>query len=126
MRKTVQTEKAPAAIGPYSQAVLTGGFLFCSGQIPIDPATGKMVGGGIETQTERVLRNLAAVLEEGGASLQSVVKTTVYLADLSDFPAMNGVYGTFFTESPPARATIEAAKLPAGALVEIDAVALVG
>ncbi|MBK5094914.1 MAG: RidA family protein [Deltaproteobacteria bacterium] len=126
MRKTVQTEKAPAAIGPYSQAVLTGGFLFCSGQIPIDPATGKMVEGGIEIQTERVLRNLAAVLEEGGASLQSVVKTTVYLADLSDFTAMNGVYGTFFTENPPARATIEAAKLPAGALVEIDAVASVG
>ncbi|MGB3095562.1 MAG: RidA family protein [Candidatus Deferrimicrobiaceae bacterium] len=126
MRKTVQTEKAPAAIGPYSQAVLTGGFLFCSGQIPIDPATGKMVEGGIEIQTERVLRNLAAVLEEGGASLQSVVKTTVYLADLADFTAMNGVYGTFFTENPPARATIEAAKLPAGALVEIDAVAWVG
>ena len=125
MRKTVQTEKAPAAIGPYSQAVLTRGFLFCSGQIPIDPATGKMVEGGIEIQTERVLRNLAAVLEEGGASLQSVVKTTVYLADLSDFTAMNGVYGTFFTENPPARATIEAAKLPAGALVEIDAVASV-
>jgi 2-iminobutanoate/2-iminopropanoate deaminase len=126
MRKTVQTEKAPAAIGPYSQAVLTGGFLFCSGQIPLDPATGKMVEGGIEIQTERVLRNLAAVLESGGASLQSVVKTTVYLADLSDFTAMNGVYGTFFTENPPARATIEAAKLPAGALVEIDAVASVG
>jgi len=125
MRKTVQTEKAPAAIGPYSQAVLTRGFLFCSGQIPIDPATGKMVEGGIEIQTERVLRNLAAVLEEGGTSLQSVVKTTVYLVDLSDFPAMNGVYGTFFTENPPARATIEAAKLPAGALVEIDAVASV-
>jgi 2-iminobutanoate/2-iminopropanoate deaminase len=126
MRKTVQTEKAPAAIGPYSQAVLTGGFLFCSGQIPIDPATGKMVEGGIEIQTERVLRTLAAVLEEGGASRPSVVKTTVYLADLSDFTAMNGVYGTFFTENPPARATIEAAKLPAGALVEIDAVASVG
>lgn len=126
MRKTVQTEKAPAAIGPYSQAVFSGGLLFCSGQIPIDPATGKMVEGGIEIQTERVLRNLAAVLEEGGASLQSVVKTTVYLADLSDFPVMNGVYGTFFPENPPARATIEAAKLPAGALVEIDAVASVG
>jgi len=125
MRKTVHTEKAPAAIGPYSQAVLSGGFLFCSGQIPIDPATGKMVEGGIEIQTERVLRNLAAVLESGGASLQTVVKTTVYLADLSDFSAMNGVYGTFFTENPPARATIEAAKLPAGALVEIDAIASV-
>ncbi len=125
MRKTVQTEKAPAAIGPYSQAVRSGGFLFCSGQIPVDPATGKMVGGGIEVQTERVLKNLSAILESGGASLESVVKTTVYLADLSDFPAMNKVYGTFFRENPPARATIEAAKLPAGALVEIDAVASV-
>ena len=126
MRKTVQTEKAPAAIGPYSQGVLAGGFLFCSGQIPIDPATGKMVEGGIKIQTERVLHNLAAILEEGGASLHSVVKTTVYLADLSDFPAMNGVYETFFKENPPARATMEVAKLPAGALVEIDAVASVG
>lgn len=126
MRETVRTEKAPAAIGPYSQAVLAGGFLFCSGQIPIDPATGKMVDGGIEAQTERVLRNLSAVLDAGGASLGSVVKTTVYLADLADFPAMNSVYGTFFGKNPPARATIGAAALPAGALVEIDAVASVG
>ena len=125
MRETVRTEKAPAAIGTYSQAILSGGFLFCSGQIPLDPATGKVVEGGIEPQTERVLLNLAAVLEAGGASLRSVAKTTVYLVDLSDFPAMNKVYGTFFTESPPARATIQVAKLPAGALVEIDAVASV-
>jgi len=125
MRKTVITEKAPGAIGPYSQAILSGGFLFCSGQIPLDPATGKMVEGGIAAQTERVLRNLAAVLEAGGASLRSVAKTTVYLADLSDFPEMNAVYGTFFPENPPARATIQAANLPAGALVEIDAVASV-
>ncbi len=125
MRETVRTGKAPAAIGPYSQAILSGGFLFCSGQIPLDPATGKMVEGGIEAQTERVLRNLAAVLEAGGASLRSVAKTTVYLVDLSDFSAMNEVYGTFFPENPPARATIQASKLPAGALVEIDAVASV-
>lgn len=125
MRKTVMTEKAPAAIGPYAQAVLAGGFLFCSGQIPLDPATGKMVEGGIEVQTERVLRNLAAVLESGGASLRSVVKTTVFLVDLADFPAMNGVYGRFFPEVPPARATVQVVKLPAGALVEIDAVASV-
>lgn len=125
MRDTVRTDKAPAAIGPYSQAILSGGFLFCSGQIPLDPATGKMVEGGIEAQTERVLRNLAAVLEAGGASLKSVVKTTVYLVDLTGFSAMNEVYGTFFPENPPARATIQAAKLPAGALVEIDAVASV-
>ena len=124
-REIISTAAAPAAIGPYSQAVLSGGLLFCSGQIPLDPATGKMVEGGIEEQTERVLRNLDAVLESGGGSLRSVVKTTVYLADLSDFPAMNGVYGRFFTENPPARATVQVAKIPAGALVEIDAVALI-
>jgi len=123
VRETVKTEKAPAAIGPYSQGIRSGGFLFCSGQIPLDPATGKMVEGGIKVQTERVLQNLEAVLTSGGASLRSVVKTTVYLADLADFPAMNGVYGTFFPEEPPARATVQVAKLPAGALVEIDAVA---
>jgi 2-iminobutanoate/2-iminopropanoate deaminase len=123
VRETVKTEKAPAAIGPYSQGIRSGGFLFCSGQIPLDPATGKIVEGGIQAQTERVLRNLEAVLASGGASLRSVVKTTVYLADLADFPAMNGVYGTFFPENPPARATVQVAKLPAGALVEIDAVA---
>jgi 2-iminobutanoate/2-iminopropanoate deaminase len=126
MRKTVRTDKAPAAIGPYSQGILCGGFLFCSGQIPLDPATGKMVEGGIEAQTERVLRNLEAVLAAGGASLGAVVKTTVYLADLGDFPAMNAVYGRFFPAEPPARATVQAAKLPAGALVEIDAIASIG
>jgi 2-iminobutanoate/2-iminopropanoate deaminase len=123
MREAIKTDKAPAAIGPYSQAIREGGLLFCSGQIPLDPATGKMVAGGIEAQTERVLKSLEAVLSAGGASLASVVKTTVYLADLADFPAMNAVYGRFFPQDPPARATIQAAKLPAGALVEIDAVA---
>lgn len=123
MREAIKTDKAPAAIGPYSQAIREGGLLFCSGQIPLDPATGKMVAGGIEAQTERVLKNLEAVLSAGGATLASVVKTTVYLADLADFPAMNAVYGRFFPQDPPARATIQAAKLPAGALVEIDAVA---
>lgn len=123
MRKTVSTEKAPAAIGPYSQAVSSGGFLFCSGQIPLDPETGKMVEGGIEAQTERVLKNLEAVLSAGGSSLASVVKTTVYLADMADFPAVNAVYGRFFGQAPPARATVQVAKLPAGARVEIDAVA---
>jgi 2-iminobutanoate/2-iminopropanoate deaminase len=126
MRETVKTGKAPAAIGPYSQAVRSGGFLFCSGQIPLDPATGKMIEGGIDAQTERVLKNLTAVLEAGGASLEAVVKTTVYLADLSDFPAMNAVYGRFFPGDPPARATVQVAKLPAGALVEIDAIAKTG
>jgi 2-iminobutanoate/2-iminopropanoate deaminase len=123
VHKTVKTEKAPESIGPYSQGIRSGGFLFCSGQIPLDPATGKMVEGGIKVQTERVLENLEAVLTSGGASLRSVVKTTVYLADLADFPAMNAVYGTFFPEEPPARATVQVAKLPAGALVEIDAIA---
>ena len=125
MRKIIGTEKAPAAIGPYSQAVRAGNLLFCSGQIPLDPATGKMVSGGIEAQTERALKNLEAVLSAGGALFASVVKTTVYLADLADFPAMNAVYGKFFPKDPPARATIQAAKLPAGALVEIDAIALI-
>ncbi|MBI5575845.1 MAG: RidA family protein [Deltaproteobacteria bacterium] len=123
MREIIGTAAAPAAIGPYSQAVRAGGLLFCSGQIPLDPATGKMVDGGIGAQTERVLANLEAVLSAGGASFASVVKTTVYLADLADFPAMNTVYGRFFPKDPPARATIQAARLPAGALVEIDAVA---
>ncbi|HEY7585867.1 MAG TPA: RidA family protein [Candidatus Deferrimicrobiaceae bacterium] len=123
MRKTVRTDKAPAAIGPYSQAVRSGGFLFCSGQIPLDPETGKLVEGGIEAQTERVLMNLEAVLAAGGATLAAVVKTTVFLADLADFPAMNAVYGRYFPEDPPARATVQAARLPAGARVEIEAVA---
>jgi len=126
MRETVKTDKAPAAIGPYSQAVRSGGFLFCSGQIPLDPETGKMVEGGIEAQTERVLKNLKSVLAAAGASLAAVVKTTVYLADLGDFPAMNAVYGGYFPENPPARATVQVSKLPAGALVEIDAVAEAG
>jgi len=125
-REIVRTEKAPAAIGPYSQAVKSGGFLFCSGQIPLDPATGKLVGGGIGEQTERVLRNLEAVLAAGGASLDTVVKTTVYLVDLGEFPAMNAVYARFFPGDPPARATVEVSKLPAGSRVEIEAVAAAG
>ena len=125
-REMVGTAGAPAAIGPYSQAIRAGDFLFCSGQIPLDPSTGKMVEGGIAVQTERVLRNLEAVLAAGGGSLASVVKTTVYLADLGDFPAMNAVYGKFFPQDPPARATVEVSKLPAGARVEIDAVASTG
>lgn len=122
-RDAVRTAGAPAAIGPYSQAVRAGGFLFCSGQIPMDPSTGKLVEGGIEVQTERVLNNLQAVIAAGGGDLSSVVKTTVYLTDLGDFPAMNAVYGKFFPQDPPARATVQVAKLPAGARVEIDAVA---
>jgi 2-iminobutanoate/2-iminopropanoate deaminase len=125
-REVVRTVKAPAAIGPYSQGIRCGGLLFCSGQIPLDPATGKLVPGGIGEQTERVLLNLEAVLAAGGAALSSVVKTTVYLVDLGDFPAMNAVYGRFFPGDPPARATVEVSKLPAGARVEIEAVAAAG
>lgn len=123
MSKTIHSDGAPAAIGPYSQAVRSGGFLYCSGQIPLDPKTGKMVEGGIEPQTERVLENLSAVLAAGGSSPAKVIKTTVYLTDLGDFPAMNRVYGKYFPVDPPARATVQVGKLPGGALVEIDAVA---
>ncbi len=126
MREPVTSTRAPKAIGPYSQGIRCGGFLFCSGQIPLDPDTGALVGGGIAEQTERVLKNLEAVLAAGGASLAAVVKTTVYLVDLDDFPAMNEVYGRFFGGSPPARATVQVSRLPAGARVEIDAVAASG
>ncbi|MDO8739414.1 RidA family protein [Candidatus Deferrimicrobium sp.] len=125
-REAVRTAGAPAAIGPYSQAVRAGGLLFCSGQIPLDPSTGSLVNGGIEAQAERVLSNLEAVLIAGGETLRSVVKTTVYLVDMEDFPAMNVIYGKFFPEDPPARATVQVVKLPAGARVEIDAIATVG
>ncbi len=125
MRVKIHTEHAPAAIGPYSQAIKTGDFVFASGQIPIDPQTGEFVAGGIREQTERVLKNLAAVLEAAGTSLDQVVKTTVFLADMGEFAAMNEVYGKFFTDVPPARATVAAASLPRGARVEIEAIALV-
>jgi len=125
MRQRIQTEKAPAAIGPYSQAIKAGGLVFASGQIPIDPETGEFVAGGIAEQTERVLKNLAAVLEAAGSGLDQVVKTTVFLADMKEFSGMNEVYATFFSEPPPARATVAAAGLPRGARVEIEAVALV-
>jgi len=125
VRVKIQTEHAPAAIGPYSQAIKTGDFVFASGQIPIDPQTGEFVAGGIREQTERVLKNLAAVLEAAGTSLDQVVKTTVFLADMGEFAAMNEVYGKFFTDVPPARATVAAAGLPRDARVEIEAIALV-
>ena len=125
MREIIQTADAPAAIGPYSQAVKTDGLVFASGQIPIDPATGQFVAGGIKEQTEQVLKNLAAVLEAAGSGLNRVVKTTVFLADMQEFAAMNEVYGTFFKDEPPARATVEASRLPRDARVEIEAIALV-
>ena len=124
MKEIVQTKSAPQAIGPYSQAIKTRGMVFASGQIPIDPATGQFVSGGIEEQTEQVLKNLSAVLEAAGSDLSRVIKTTVFLADMNEFAAMNEVYGRFFSEQPPARATVEAARLPRDARVEIEAMAL--
>jgi 2-iminobutanoate/2-iminopropanoate deaminase len=122
----VRTERAPAAIGPYSQAVTANGWVFCSGQIALDPDTGEVVAGGVEAQTDRVMRNLTAVLEAAGASLSTVVKTTVFLSDMADFQAMNEVYGRHLGEHRPARATVQAAGLPRGVKVEIECVALSG
>ncbi len=126
MKEIIHTDHAPKAIGPYSQAIKANGLVFASGQIPIDPQTGEFVPGGIEEQTEQVLRNLAAVLEAAGSGLNRVVKTTVFLAYMQEFGAMNEIYGKFFEEEPPARATVEAVSLPRGARVEIEAIALAG
>jgi 2-iminobutanoate/2-iminopropanoate deaminase len=123
--RIVHTENAPAAIGPYSQAVVAGNFLFTAGQIAIDPASGQIVQGDVTAQTERVMRNLAAVLQHAGASWADVVKTTVYLQDMADFPRVNEVYGRVMGEARPARSTVQVAGLPRGVLVEIDAVAIV-
>ncbi|HVA01796.1 MAG TPA: RidA family protein [Terriglobia bacterium] len=122
-KEAIASSGAPAALGPYSQAIRSGNLLFVSGQIPLDPATGELVDGNIEVQTERVLKNLAAVLEEAGSSLDKVLKTTVYLRDLGDFGRMNEVYAKFFGETPPARATVEVARLPRDVSIEIDLVA---
>ncbi|MDP9371050.1 MAG: RidA family protein [Chloroflexota bacterium] len=123
-KEIIATQAAPAAIGPYSQGVKTAGMLFTAGQIPLDPATGRLVEGDIVAQTERVMRNLEAVLGEAGADFGTVVKTTCFLANLDDFAAFNEVYGRFFPEQPPARSTVQVARLPAGALVEVECVAL--
>ena len=125
MKEIISTENAPGAIGPYSQAIKANGMLFCSGQIPIDPATGEFVEGGVAEQTEQVFKNLTAVLEAGGVSLDSVVKTTVFLADMNDFGAMNEVYARYFDTNKPARATVQAARLPRDARVEIECIAVV-
>ena len=125
MRQRVQTDNAPAAIGPYSQAIKAGGFVFVSGQVAFDPKTGEFVPGGIAEQTEQVLKNVSAVLEAAGSSLDQVVKTTVFLADMKEFSGMNEVYARFFSDPPPARATVAAAGLPRDARVEIEVVALV-
>ena len=124
MKDRVQTDNAPKAIGPYSQAIKANGFVFASGQIPLDPATMQIVEGGIREQTERVMNNLEAVLQASGSSLEGVVKTTVFLKDLTDFAEMNEVYGSFFRQTPPARSTVEVARLPRDVRVEIDVIAL--
>lgn len=121
----IRTDRAPAAIGPYSQAVVHNGFAFLSGQIPLDPSTGQLVEGDIAAQTERVLASLAAVLEACGSSLSNVVKTTVFLKSMADFPKMNEVYARVFGETRPARSTVEAARLPRDVSVEIDCIAIV-
>lgn len=121
--KSVRTDDAPAAIGPYSQGIVAGGFLFTAGQIAIDPATGQVIQGDVKAQTERVLMNLAAVLGAAGASWRHVVKTTVFLHDMNDFPAVNEVYGRMLGDSRPARSTVQVSGLPRGVLVEIDAIA---
>ncbi len=123
MSDVVRTGGAPAAVGPYAQGRVSGGFVFVSGQIPLDPATGTMVAGGIEEQTRRVLDNVRAILEAAGSGLDRVVRTTVYLADLGQFDAMNRTYAEVFGASLPARATVEVSRLPKGAAVEIDAIA---
>jgi len=122
-KEVISTPNAPAAIGPYSQAVRTGNLIFVSGQIPLDPATGQLVRGDIGTQTQQVLENLAAVLEAAGSSLAKVVKTTVYLRDLGEFGRINEIYAQFFAGSPPARATVQVVRLPRDAAIEIDVVA---
>jgi 2-iminobutanoate/2-iminopropanoate deaminase len=123
--RTVHTEKAPAAIGPYSQGIIAGNLLFTAGQIALDPATGQIVQGDVTVQTERVMRNLTAVLESAGTSWSDVVKTTVYLQDMTDFPRVNEVYGRMIGDARPARSTVQVSGLPRGVLVEIDAVAVV-
>jgi len=124
MREVVATKDAPQAIGPYSQAIKAGGFVFLSGQVALDPATGQVVAGDVAAQTERVLKNLAAVLAAAGSSLEKAVKTTVFLKNMADFAAMNEVYARFFKSAPPARATVAAAGFPKDVLVEIDVIAV--
>ncbi len=124
MREVISTYNAPKAIGPYSQAIRANGFLFVSGQTPIDPANQQLISGGVPEQTERVLRNIQGILEQAGSSLGKVVRCGVFLKDMNDFAAMNEVYARFFPNDPPARSTIQAARLPKDCLVEIDAIAL--
>jgi 2-iminobutanoate/2-iminopropanoate deaminase len=126
MLSAVTTGSAPKALGPYSQGIRAGQFLFVSGQVPVDPASGELVTGGISAEARRALQNVGEILRAGGASFENVVRTTVYLADLADFPAINDVYATFFTSPQPARSTIQAARLPKNARIEIDVIAFLG
>ncbi len=126
MKKIISTNEAPAAIGPYSQAVRSGNFLFCSGQIPLDPKSGQIVSGDIAAQTRRVLDNIAAVLRAEGLAFDSVVKTTIFLTNLGDFQTVNEIYGSYFKQNPPARSTVQVSALPKGANVEIEIVATAG
>ena len=125
MRQAIATPLAPAAIGPYSQAIRAGSLLFVSGQVPIDPATGQIVDGDIAAQTHRVFRNISEILKAAGASFEHVVRTTVFLADMNDFGAMNQVYGDYFTAPAPARATVQVSRLPKDARIEIDVIAVI-
>lgn len=125
-KEIISTDKAPKAIGPYSQGVKVGDLVFVSGQIPIDPETGVVVSGDVDVQAERVLNNISAVLDAAGSSLEDVVKTTVYLKEMADFPKFNECYERFFSRNPPARATVEVSRLPRDARIEIDAVAVLG
>lgn len=124
-RTVIHSDDAPKAIGPYSQAIAVNGMLFCAGQTPIDPATGNLVPGGVEEQTHQALKNVGAVLRAGGSDYSKVVKTTVFLKNMNDFAAMNAIYATYFTDAPPARSTVEVARLPKDCLVEIEAIALI-
>ena len=124
MKKIISTSEAPAAIGPYSQAVRSGNFLFCSGQIPLDPQSGQVVSGDIATQARRVLDNIRAVLKAEGLTFENIVKTTIFLTDLGDFQVVNDVYGSYFQQQPPARSTVQVSALPKGANVEIEVIAV--
>lgn len=123
MKQIVNTSQAPAAIGPYSQAIISNGWVFVSGQLGLDPATGEFAGADVAAQTHQVLRNLKAILEAAGSGLERVVKTTIYLVDMQDFKTVNAIYAEYFREAPPARATVQVAALPRGGLVEIEAIA---
>ncbi|MEM7028498.1 MAG: RidA family protein [Chloroflexota bacterium] len=126
MKQVIQTDHAPAAVGPYSQAIKLNNLIFTAGQIGLDPATGKIVDGGIEAQTRQVMSNLEAVLKEAGVGMDAIVKTTIFLTDLGNFGTVNGIYGEYFADAPPARSTVEVAGLPLGAIVEVEAIAILG